>query len=238
MAAAVPATDERVAAALARNDRYLHEFVEALNLCPYAKPCRENGRLQRVVMFEAGGAPGSKGFDAAVDALDAAIAAIEQHPADSLDVALLLFPLLDPVLSHGLEGSRVFEQLVRVARERMQARHPHGDTPFYCVAFHPGFAEDLSDPDRAIRFIRRSPDPTVQLVRARVLRAVRGATPQGSRRVDVAGLDRAQLLALFTDATDTAPLTVSERITRANLRSLHQAGIERVRGLLEDIRCR
>ena len=36
--------------ALARNDRYLREFVEALRMCPYAQACRESGKLQRRVL--------------------------------------------------------------------------------------------------------------------------------------------------------------------------------------------
>ena len=38
------------AGALARNDRYLREFVEALELCPFARKCRESGRLARRVL--------------------------------------------------------------------------------------------------------------------------------------------------------------------------------------------
>ena len=47
--------DPRVADALERNDRYVREFVEAFNLCPYAKRTREAGRLQRIVLLEDAG---------------------------------------------------------------------------------------------------------------------------------------------------------------------------------------
>src|SRR5438067_12097453 len=50
---AAPIGAENLArAALARNDRYLREFVEALNLCPFAKRCREEGRLVRRVILD------------------------------------------------------------------------------------------------------------------------------------------------------------------------------------------
>jgi len=220
--------DPRIAAAIERNDRYVREFIEALTLCPYARRTRETGMLRRAVLLEAGGAPQTPGFEAAVAALDAAIEGFEALPAGAVEVALVILPALDPAIAHGVEGARAFEQLVAAARGRMQARHPGGDTPFYCVPFHPDFAEDLQDEHRAVRFIRRSPDPTVQLVRANVLRAVRGGG--GSEYVDTAGLSTAELLAI------SAPPSVSDRIGRANLRTLEAEGPGRLRGLLAAIR--
>ena len=226
--AAALARNDRTAA-LARNDRYVREFVEAFNLCPYAKRCRESGKLHRVVLLDAGGAPGTAGFAAALASLGGAIAGIERLPPDSIEVGLVLLPALDPSLAQGRAGARAFEQLVGAAREEMQARHARGDTPFYCVPFHPHFAEDLADAHRAVRFIRKSPDPTVQLVRASVLRAVRGTDPGGSRYVDIAGLSTTQLLAL------AGPLSVSDRIGRVNLRTLNESGPDRMRNALADI---
>lgn len=223
----VPA-DLRIAAALERNDRYVREFIEALGLCPYAKRTREEGRLHRVVLLEQGGAPQSAGFDATVVALDAAIARVEQQQPGSIDVGLVIFPALVPALAAGAGAAKAFEQLVALARERMQARHPGGDSPFYCVAFHPDFAEDLRDEHRAVRFIRRSPDPTVQLVRASVLREVRGSGT--SDYVDTSRLSPAELMAV------AAPVSVSDRIGRANLRTLEAAGPPTLRELLADIR--
>ncbi len=223
-----PPEDPRIAAALARNDRYVREFIEALNLCPYAKRTREAGRLQRVVLLEEGGAPGSPQFEAAALALDRAFESFERLPAESIEVGLVILPALAPELAQGREGANAFEALVGAARARMQSRHPNGDTPFYCVPFHPEFAEDLADKHRAVRFIRRSPDPTVQLVRASVLRAVRGSG--ASDYVDVSGMTAAELLAV------TAPVPVSDRIGRANLRTLRQESPDRLRELLARIR--
>ncbi len=221
-------SDFRIAAALARNDRYVREFVEAFNLCPYAKRTRETGKLKRVVLLEAGGAPGTQGFDAAAAALDEAFRRFEELPEASIDVGLVLLPALAADLAQGKEGAHAFEALLSAARERMQARHPNGDTPFYCVPFHPGFASDLSDEHRAVRFIRRTPDPTVQLVRASVLREVRG--PGTMEYVDVSRMSAAELLAV------TAPLSVSDRIGQANLRTLQQEDPARLRDLLASFR--
>src|SRR5438477_2980634 len=68
-------------AALARNDRYLQEFVEALDLCPFAKRCRESGRLVRRVVLG----------DALNGALGA-LTALSDLPEHACEVALLLFP--------------------------------------------------------------------------------------------------------------------------------------------------
>ena len=116
-----------------------------------------------------------------------------------------------PAPASGLDAAHAFEKLVAAARERMRARHGSGDTPFYCVPFHSDFAEDLRDEHRAVRFIRRSPDPTVQLVRAAALRATRGMDP-------------------------SVPLSMSDRIARANLDTLRREGPERLRELLSQIR--
>ncbi len=223
-----PPQDSRIAAALARNDRYVREFVEAFNFCPYAKRTRETGRLQRVVLLDEGGPPGTPGFGSAVSALADAIERFEDLPPASIEVGLILFPALLPALAAGAEGAHAFEALVGSARERMQARHANGDTPFYCVPFHPDFAEDLRDEHRAVRFIRRSPDPTVQLVRASVLRSVRGAG--STDYVDVSGMTAAELMAV------TAPLPVSDRIAQANLRTIERESPERMRELLRQLR--
>ena len=208
--------DPRIAAALERNDRYVREFVEVFNLCPYAKRTRDSGRLHRVVLLEES--------VAACEALVREIGKLEAMAPETVDVALMIFPALPT----GKDACVAFEKLVATARERMQSRHPGGDSPFYCVAFHPDFAEDLSDEHRAVRFIRRSPDPTVQLVRASVLRAVRGSG--STDYVDVKGMSAAELLAV------TAPLSVSERIGSANLRTLEAEGPPRLRALLAGIR--
>ena len=208
--------DPRIAAALERNDRYVREFVEAFNLCPYAKRTRETGRLHRIVLLEES--------EAACDALVRAIEKVEALPLETVDVALVIFP----TLPQAKDASVAFEQMVATARERMQSRHPGGDTPFYCVAFHPDFAEDLADEHRAVRFIRRSPDPTVQLVRASVLRAVRGAG--STDYVDVKGMSAVELMAV------AAPLSVSDRIGSANLRTLEAEGPPKLRALLAEIR--
>jgi hypothetical protein len=219
-----------IAEALARNDAYVQRFVEALGMCPYARRCRETGRLHRRVLLSAGGAPASAGFAHAVQDAARAVQAIDAMPADAVEVALLVFPALDGALARGTEGARAFEQLCAALRDELQAAHGRAGTapPFYCVAFHPDLPEDLSDEHRAVSFIRRSPDPTLQLVRRSVLEAVRGE--QGSTFVDASRLSLSELLAV------ASPLSVSDRIARANLATLRAEGPDRVRALLASLR--
>ena len=70
------------AQALARNDRYLREFVEALELCPFARRCRESGRLARRVLR--GGRPG--------EATASAVRELEATAEEQVEVALLIYP--------------------------------------------------------------------------------------------------------------------------------------------------
>ena len=200
---------------LARNDRYVRDFVEALHLCPYARQCRVSDKLHRRVVRRR------------EDAL-AAIREVEALPVDSVEVALLIFPE-EP--ASGEDSARAFEAFCAGLREQMFAAHPEG-APFYCVAFHPNLPRDLLDASRAVRFIRRSPDPTLQLVRASVLQSVRGERDGGSRYVDVSQLSLEQAMALVS------PLSLAERIAEANLATLRREGPAQVEALLSSFRDR
>lgn len=219
-----PGLDElsegEVQAALARSEAWVRGFVEALQLCPFARPCREAGRLHRRALGARGGLPGTPAFAALAQAAAAAVRAVEALPPETVEVALLLFPRLDEALAQGPEAARAFGRLpaaVAAALGRPSA--------FYCVAFHPDLPEDLSDEHRAVGVCRRSPDPTLQLVRASVLEAARG--PQGAvfLPADPATLSRAA-------AAGAPPEPLSVRIARANLASLRREGAERIRALL------
>ena len=191
---------------LERNDRYVREFVEALHLCPYARTCRESGKLHRRVLARSEDAP-------------QAMAEIEALPEDSVEVALLIFP---DAPTGSEESARQFESFCASLRPRL--RH------FYCVAFHPDLPRDLLDAHRAVQFIRRSPDPTIQMVRASVLRAVRGPDDGGTRVVDPGTLTLEQLM------TIASPLSLADRIAEANLETLRREGPDRLESLLASLR--
>src|SRR5467141_3283970 len=178
-----------------------------------SRRCREEGKLQRRVIRRR------------EDALPT-IREIEAMPEDAVEVALLIFPE-EP--ADGEESARAFEAFCAALREQMFAAHP-GQAPFYCVAFHPDLPRDLLDANRAVRFIRRSPDPTLQLVRASVLESVRGGSDGGSRYLDVSQLSLEQAMALVS------PLSLAERIAEANLATLHREGPDRLDLLLSSLR--
>ncbi len=150
--------DPTVQAALRRNDRYLREFIEQLSICPYAKQCREQGRLYRGVILQA--QPAAAAVAEFLLALD---------PERAYEIGLLLFPNF---AGPGLVGeSQPFERFVSDVRNQYsKLRKPPA---FFIVAFHPQMPSNLSNPDVAVRFMRRSPDPTIQLVRPEVIDAVR-----------------------------------------------------------------
>ena len=196
------------AAALARNDRYLLEFVERFNLCPFARRCRETGKLARRVLL---GADAEALLPRALEALGQ----LEALPKGDVEVALLICPEF-------AGDHRAFDVL------REEVRRASRD--FYCVTFHPDLPEDLGDAHRAVGFVRRSPDPTLQLVRADLLERVRGENTSGSVFVDSSKLSVAELLALQT------PQALAERIAEDNLATLRREGPERLRVLLRGLR--
>ena len=193
------------AGALARNDRYLREFVEALELCPFARKCRESGRLARRVLR--GGRP--------AEATAAAVRDLEATAEEQVEVALLIYPEFAGDL-------RRFEEFRDEVRRSLRL--------FYCVAFHPELPMDLSDANRAVSFLRRSPDPTLQLVRVTTLDRVRSGRPAGSVYLDPSKLSAEELRSL------QPALSVSQQIARANLLTLQRHDAARLASLLADLR--
>src|SRR5437762_1332498 len=101
--------------ALERNDRYIRDFVEALHLCPYAKHCRESGKLHRRVVL-------SQEMETAL----AEVRAVEELPEDSVEVALLIYPNAPAT---GLESARDFDEFASELRNRILDAHG-GNPPF------------------------------------------------------------------------------------------------------------
>jgi hypothetical protein len=180
--------------------RYQTEIVEALKLCPWAEPARLGGRVRESVVLE-GGSP----EQAALEAISA-LAADER-----VEIGLLLFPRVTlPFLE--------FERFVAGVVRAEAARHELGAAPFAMAAFHPGAPADDRSPERLIPFLRRSPDPTIQLVRMASLERVREGSQQGT-----AFMDAAALATFDFSAPEQVPLR--EKIARANLRTATRLGL-------------
>ncbi len=189
--------------------RYQLEVVEACNLCPWAARARLAGKIATRVVLEA--EPTRASLLALVDELE----------ADSrVEVALLILPRLDL-------GPRPFDSFVARLGDDDAARRPLGTIPFMFAAFHPEALADVNDAERLIPFLRRTPDPTIQLVRSSAIDAVRRGTPQGTQLVDVDMLER---------HLEPGAVPLRERIARANLATVNRMGLDELTRRLDDIR--
>jgi hypothetical protein len=196
--------------ALRLHGRYLIEVVEASGLCPWAESARKAGKVRNEVVL------GEDGD------LAASLAALDEVGADaSTEVAFLVYPRF-------AGGRAAFESFAVQLRTADTGRHALGQVPFVFAVFHPDAAPDTGDPERLIPFLRRTPDPTLQFVRASVLDAVRSLTTQGTQFVSLAALEAMQ--------SGHVPLSLRERIARTNLATVQRMGIDAMRAKLDEVR--
>jgi hypothetical protein len=78
---------------------------------------------------------------------------------------------------------------------------------FLIAAFHPGAPETFATPPQLVSFVRRTPDPTLQLVRTSVVRRATGDDPR-----------------------------VSDEVTRRNFEIVRARGAAALDALLSDLR--
>ena len=97
------------------------------------------------------------------------------------------------------------------------------------AAFHPDADANLKDPERLIPFLRRTPDPTIQVVRRTALERVRGNSQEGTSFMDLADLAQMPL-------PQKEPVSLRQRIARANLDTALEVGIDTLEALFQDIR--
>jgi hypothetical protein len=223
---------ELSAATLKAYERYAVEVVERFGFCPWARTAREAGNVALRVVFGAdrddfdeslrllselhGPAPetgvGARGTGAEVGA--------------SADIALFIYPLLDL-------DRLGFEDYARRLRSRAESGPGLGLgrlDAFAMAAFHPCASADLTHPDRLVPFVRKSPDPTLQLVRNSALSSIKGLT-QGTAFLDIAQLTAEGLKAL----QEPAPKAVRERIAEQNLATVTDSGSAVIDAVLTDI---
>ncbi len=152
------------------HDRYLHEVVEAFGLCPFARRCREQGRVARPLFYAEAGAE----FGVAPTHVAEQLATVSRAQAD-LEVVLLTFVLpADPEhLWHDVDR---FEDVVRAVRSAYEARGAD-DARYYMVGFHPKLTGPAGPrpltADGLVPWLRRTPDPVIQCIRADLLDQVR-----------------------------------------------------------------
>jgi hypothetical protein len=191
--------------------RYLIEVVERHGLCPWAVKARVSNRLRVAVVLQA-------------DALsvEPSLAALEPWVLDErVEVAFLLYPRL-PL------GRADFDAFAARVRDTDATRRPLGEAPFAMVAFHPDADPQMSDAERLIPFLRRTPDPCIQVVRVDVLNRVRSGVPEGTQFFDASLLET-------MPAARTEP-TLRERVARANLETTRAVGVDVLKTRMDAIR--
>jgi hypothetical protein len=196
-------------------ERYATEVVEAFQLCPWARRARQDGRVRTCVVTHV-----RPRVQALLDQMD-------QIFADPrIEVGLLLLPRAP----WERNDFRRFVSRVRAAHEaRHAASGQPGPPPLAMAAFHPDAQPDLVSAARLVSFLRRTPDPTIQIVRQAVLASVRGTETSGAVYAPRAVLD---LTTLAFERT----LPLADRVAEANLATVTRVGVAHLEAILDDIR--
>ena len=192
--------------------RYMLEVVEGFTLCPWAAAARRDGHVLEAVILAENQADPRQSLTL-LDSLES---------QSETEIALFIYPDLEL-------GRLDFERFVRTVRERDAARHELGAIPFAMAAFHPDAHPDPSEPERLIPFLRRTPDPTIQVVRRTALERVRGDAPEGTSFFDLEKLGTLPL-------PQKEPVSLRQRIARANRDTALEVGVDTLEALFQDIR--
>jgi hypothetical protein len=193
------------------NERYVVEIVERFGLCPWADRARREGRVVTVVFEQSD----PDLFEPTLAAMQALV------DRTACDVALFIYPRID---LNRLD----FEHFARRLRALDAARHAPGHIPFAMAAFHPDAPPVLVSPDRLVPFLRRTPDPTLQLVRESTLSRLRGEVHGTSFYGP----------ALFVRSATGHPASepdIRERIARANYDTVTRVGAATLEAVFDDI---
>lgn len=161
-------------------DRYLIEVVEMYDLCPWARASREKGELAVDVLW---------GTPTVLEWTTAARALLAQP---NIRVAMVIAPEL-VITTSELRGVRA-----SVASNVKSAG---------VADFHPDASLDLATPARLVPFVRRSPDPMLQLVPLALLDAV---------RTQPMSVDRALQAQILGGLLPPQKPDIAERIAEAN----------------------
>lgn len=179
-------------------DRYLIEVVERHELCPWARAARLGGEIGVTIAW---GAPSEDDWVAAAEALLA---------RPGVRVAMVVAPEL-----------AIAPAALSALRDRVAMRLPQAGI----ADFHPEAALDLATPARLVPFLRRAPDPLLQLVPLALLDAVRAPPPAA---------DRAAQARLLGGVGAPPRADIAERIAAANhATALRDAGA--IEAVLEEI---
>lgn len=209
-AAMDPTRQQWTAEALRIYRRYQLEFVEALNLCPWAERARLDGHVAERVLLQP------------TDLVSASLQVIDElTPLEDIEIGLIIFA--------GYRCTRAaFERQVASMIDADRDRSTLTSPAFACAAFHPDATAVTSHAERLVPFLRRSPDPTIQLVRVSALERVRKGFSEGTHFFDPMQINLKQ-------PPPKRELPLRERIAKANLQTIEQVGLERAEQILQSI---
>jgi len=156
-----------VTEALRLNARYVEEVVIGWGLCPWAAQAWRDGAVARRVLIPAAPEQAGDQTPEHAPAIDSVLAFIDElASAPATSIGLAIFPRATPTAA---AWGTFAERVRRADRAR---RSPDAAAPFLLAAFHPGSgnsASEAGNPGALVSFLRRTPDPTLQLVRASLL---------------------------------------------------------------------
>lgn len=193
-------------------ERYVSEVVVALDLCPWAVPSLEHGRVQISVITD---------VFCQGELSVAAHACSDELLGTAVDIELVLLVL--PRLA-----ARRLEMDVLLGGIRDELAHREGVASFALAAFHPEAAPDTTTGERFIPFLRRSPDPLVQAVRFSALDRIEQKHSGGTTFLDPTAVDPANWSVQGSES-------LRARIARRNLERVREHGLEEVESRLDDI---
>ena len=154
-------------------ERYVTEVVLAFGLCPWAEGVLRGGTLARHVLLDARPAPADvlPIIDAWAGQGDSTSAGVE------VEVGFVILP-------RHAGGRGAFDSFAEAIRRADRARRPVGAAaPFVIAVFHPQGLERFTGPHQLVSFLRRSPDPLLQLVRADRLDKVKSGPGDVSQQI-------------------------------------------------------
>jgi len=172
-----------VAEALRVNTRYVEEVVIGWDLCPWAARAWQDGQVVQRVFT-----------DAALDPAPAAAFIDDLIAQPDVAIGLAIFPRVACTVG-------AWERFAENVR-RTHADYPM--LPFLTAAFHPDYRapDPPLDAARLVSFIRRTPDPTVQLVRTSVIDRIHKQASADVGRANLAAITARGLEALDALLTD------------------------------------
>ena len=188
------------------HERFLVEVIERLGLCPWAEGTRSTGQLRRAVMLD----------DDPARAADEILGL-----GDGVLVGILIWPRF-------FEAPDKFDELVAAVR-RLEESKRGARSPFVIATFHPRLSYSTASPDRLVPLFRRSPDPSLQLIRHAALQSVRSAGPAGKFLFDGSARAWAEL------ERREKELPVSDRIAHENSATVEKVGVERLLACYREI---